>query len=97
MPLVSFTSLEVAITNDNSGNIQLDDPVFAFFCYPPTTSGMKEAGEDPEALLDTYIYSINTCTKNRPKDLHVAVHICRGNYKASPSPVYNFKNITMSS
>jgi methionine synthase II (cobalamin-independent) len=61
--------------------IQIDDPTFAFFCYEPTTAGMKEAGVDPEALLDTYVHSINACTKNRPSDLNVAVHICRGNYR----------------
>ncbi|KAJ3763032.1 hypothetical protein EV360DRAFT_78718 [Lentinula raphanica] len=62
-------------------NIQLDDPTFAFFCYEPTLSGMREAGVDPEKLLDTYIRSINVCTKDRPTDLRIGLHMCRGNYK----------------
>ncbi|KAJ3987764.1 hypothetical protein F5890DRAFT_1623617 [Lentinula detonsa] len=62
-------------------NIQLDDPTFAFFCYEPTVSGMRESGVDPEKLLDTYIRSINVCTQGRPSDLRVGLHMCRGNYK----------------
>ncbi|KAG6870522.1 hypothetical protein C0993_004513, partial [Termitomyces sp. T159_Od127] len=42
---------------------------------------MEEAGVDHEALLDTYIHAINVCTQNRPSDLTVGVHMCRGNFK----------------
>ncbi|KAF9076211.1 hypothetical protein BDP27DRAFT_1211056 [Rhodocollybia butyracea] len=62
-------------------NIQLDDPTFAFFCYDPTIEGMKAEGVDPDALLETYIRSVNVCTKDRPSDLKVGLHMCRGNYK----------------
>ncbi|KAG6873567.1 hypothetical protein C0992_008612 [Termitomyces sp. T32_za158] len=42
---------------------------------------MEEAGVDHEALLDTYIHAINVCTRDRPSDLTVGVHMCRGNFK----------------
>jgi hypothetical protein len=45
-------------------------------------SGMEKAGLDHEALLDTYIRAINVCVKDRPADLTVGVHMCRGNFKA---------------
>lgn len=44
---------------------------------------MREAGVDPEKLLDTYIRSINVCTQGRPSDLRVGLHMCRGNYKVN--------------
>ncbi|KAF5385436.1 hypothetical protein D9757_005342 [Collybiopsis confluens] len=62
-------------------NIQIDDPTFAFFCYEPTLAGMRAEGINPAELLDTYIRAINYCTKDRPKDLRIGLHICRGNYK----------------
>ena len=43
-------------------------------------SGMEKAGVDHEALLDIYIRAINVCVQDRPKDLRVGVHMCRGNF-----------------
>jgi methionine synthase II (cobalamin-independent) len=43
--------------------------------------GMEAAGVDHESLLDTYIRAINVCTKDRPDDLTIGVHMCRGNFK----------------
>lgn len=34
----------------------------------------------PEDLLDKYIKLYNDCLANRPADLHVGVHLCRGNF-----------------
>lgn len=44
-------------------------------------ASMEEAGVDHNALLDTYIRAINVCTRGRPADLTVSLHMCRGNYK----------------
>jgi methionine synthase II (cobalamin-independent) len=65
------------------GHIQLDDPTFCYFCSENMISGMEEAGVDHQALLDTYIRAINVCVKDRPADLQVSVHLCRGNFKVS--------------
>ncbi|KAG6873566.1 hypothetical protein C0992_008618, partial [Termitomyces sp. T32_za158] len=62
-------------------HIQIDDPTFCYFCDDGMISQMEEAGVDHEALLDTYIYAINVCTRDRPSDLTVGVHMCRGNFK----------------
>jgi methionine synthase II (cobalamin-independent) len=46
-------------------------------------SGMQayDPPVDHEALLDTYIRALNACTRDRPSDMIVSVHCCRGNYK----------------
>lgn len=44
-------------------------------------NGMENAGVDHQTLLDTYIRAINVCTRDRPDDLIIGVHMCRGNYK----------------
>ena len=48
-------------------------------------SGMEQAGIDHEQLLDTYIDLYNTILANRPEDLMVGIHTCRGNFKVSVS------------
>ncbi len=62
-------------------NIQFDDPTFAFFCADSTIEGMEEAGVDSEKLFDTYIKLYNDILKNRPAELTIGLHTCRGNYK----------------
>jgi methionine synthase II (cobalamin-independent) len=62
-------------------NIQFDDPTFAFYCADSTLEGMKKAGVDSEKLFDTYIRVYNEILKDRPADLTVGLHTCRGNYK----------------
>jgi len=67
--------------NAFAGHIQFDDPTFCYFCNDEMISGMEKAGVDSNALLDTYIRAINVCTQDRPDDLTVGVHMCRGNFK----------------
>lgn len=45
--------------------------------------GFKDAGEDSDALLDSYIRLYNDCISKRPADMHLGVHICRGNFAYS--------------
>ncbi|KAI0333365.1 UROD/MetE-like protein [Cubamyces sp. BRFM 1775] len=62
-------------------NIQIDDPLLAYFCAESMIKGMEERGIDHEALLDTYIRAYNNCLKNRPADMNVGLHLCRGNFR----------------
>jgi methionine synthase II (cobalamin-independent) len=61
-------------------HIQFDDPTFCYFCSEAMISGMEKAGVDHDALFDTYVRAINICIENRPADLRVGVHMCRGNF-----------------
>ncbi|KIP11392.1 hypothetical protein PHLGIDRAFT_516333 [Phlebiopsis gigantea 11061_1 CR5-6] len=62
-------------------SIQFDDPTFAFLCADSTIEGMKAAGMEWEKLFDTYISVYNDILRERPSDLTVGLHTCRGNYK----------------
>lgn len=44
---------------------------------------MEERGIDHEALLDTYIRAYNDCIKDKPADMTIGLHLCRGNFKVS--------------
>ena len=39
---------------------------------------LKADGINPDELFDMYLKAHNQCLVDRPKDLHVGLHICRG-------------------
>ncbi|KAL2357306.1 hypothetical protein BJ546DRAFT_438579 [Cryomyces antarcticus] len=67
-------------------NVQIDDPNFAYFCSEKMLKGWEEDKENvgtAEDLLDAYIKFHNDCLSKRPADMHVGLHICRGNFVGS--------------
>jgi 5-methyltetrahydropteroyltriglutamate--homocysteine methyltransferase len=63
--------------------IQMDDTNLAYLCDPKMRAGAVERGDDPNDLPRTYAALINAVIDNRPADLTVAVHLCRGNYRST--------------
>ncbi|OQN98241.1 hypothetical protein B0A48_15517 [Cryoendolithus antarcticus] len=61
-------------------NIQIDDPTLAYFCSDEMLDGLRKDGEDPDKLFDTYLQAHNDTLKDRPSDLHIGLHVCRGNF-----------------
>lgn len=64
-------------------NLQIDDPTLAYFCSDEMIESLKAEGEDPEALFARYLKAHNDCISKRPADMHVGLHICRGNFSKS--------------
>jgi 5-methyltetrahydropteroyltriglutamate--homocysteine methyltransferase len=63
--------------------IQLDDTNLAYLCDPKMREAARERGEDPDQLPRTYAALINSVIDNRPSDLTVGIHLCRGNYRST--------------
>ncbi len=63
--------------------IQMDDTNLAYLCDPKMRQGAKDRGDDPDELPRTYAALINSVIENRPEDLRVCVHLCRGNFKST--------------
>jgi len=61
--------------------VQLDEVALAILCDPAARGKVEAGGEDPDRLVDLYIEAINQAVKNRPANMTVGVHVCRGNYK----------------
>lgn len=60
--------------------MQVDDPPMATLCNQKFQAMMKSRGDDPDhALNELYPEIINRAFANRPPDLHLAMHLCRGN------------------
>lgn len=67
-------------------NAQVDDPNLAYFCSESMLEGWKNDPENfqtAEQQLDAYIKFYNECFGKRPKDFHLGIHLCRGNYMGS--------------
>ena len=60
-------------------SIQIDDPQLTYFCNDEFLGGCRVDGEDADALLAMYIKVYNDCLKDKPADLHIGIHLCRGN------------------
>lgn len=63
--------------------LQLDDTNLAYLCDPKMRAAAAERGEDPNELPRTYAALINSVIDNRPDDLLVGIHLCRGNYRST--------------
>jgi len=63
--------------------LQLDDTNLAYLCDPVMRAGAVERGDDPDALPRSYAQLINAAIAERPTDMTVAVHLCRGNYRST--------------
>jgi 5-methyltetrahydropteroyltriglutamate--homocysteine methyltransferase len=60
--------------------LQLDDVSISFLCDPAIREQVRKDGEDPKALPGKYAEVINAIIADRPADLAVTVHTCRGNH-----------------
>lgn len=61
--------------------VQLDEVAIALLCDPTIRDKVKADGNDPDQLVDLYIKAINQAVAERPRDMIVGVHMCRGNFK----------------
>jgi 5-methyltetrahydropteroyltriglutamate--homocysteine methyltransferase len=72
-----------SLYNAGARYIQLDDTNLAYLCDPNMRAGAKERGDDPDELPHAYAELINDAIDNRPDDLTVAIHLCRGNFRSA--------------
>jgi len=63
--------------------LQLDDPNMAYLCDEKMRESVRHIGEDPNQLPRTYARLINECIKDRPANMTVCMHICRGNFRSA--------------
>lgn len=69
--------------------LQIDDTNFTYLCDPKIRNSVKEMGEDPDELTDTYIKLVNDSIRDLPGDVTVAFHMCRGNFGKLASGSYD--------
>ena len=63
--------------------LQMDDIFFAYLCDPKIRAERTAAGEDPDWLIGRYAWMMNEAIKDRPADMKIGMHLCRGNFKST--------------
>jgi 5-methyltetrahydropteroyltriglutamate--homocysteine methyltransferase len=63
--------------------LQLDDVAFAYLCDPKIRESCRKNGDDPDALPLLYADTINRALEDRPADMTIAMHTCRGNFQSA--------------
>jgi 5-methyltetrahydropteroyltriglutamate--homocysteine methyltransferase len=69
------------LANAGARYVQLDEVPLAMLCDPAVREKVKRDGQDPDRLVDLYVDAINQVVANRPQNVVVGVHMCRGNFK----------------
>ena len=63
--------------------LQLDDTVWAYLCSEDQRQQIRERGDSPDELAQTYARVLNKALEDKPKDLIVGLHVCRGNFRST--------------
>jgi 5-methyltetrahydropteroyltriglutamate--homocysteine methyltransferase len=63
--------------------LQLDDTSLAYLNDPSQRAELNARGDDAEHQHLRYIKQINAAIADRPSDLRVTTHMCRGNFRSS--------------
>ncbi len=63
--------------------LQIDEVNFAYLCDPALREQVKARGDDPDKLPRIYADLLNAAISQRPKDMVVTMHLCRGNFQST--------------
>lgn len=63
--------------------LQMDDIFFAYLGDPEQRAERKAMGQDPDWLIDRYAWMLNEAIKDRPDDMVIGMHMCRGNFRST--------------
>ena len=60
--------------------LQIDEVNLAYLCDAELRKQVANIGEDPATLPQTYAKLLNDTIRDRPRDMAVCMHLCRGNF-----------------
>ena len=60
--------------------LQMDDIFFAYLCDPKHREQKRAEGFDPDWLIHRYARVMREAIADRPADMIIAMHLCRGNF-----------------
>jgi 5-methyltetrahydropteroyltriglutamate--homocysteine methyltransferase len=63
--------------------LQMDDIFFAYLCDPKIRADRKAKGENPDWLIGRYAKMMHDAIADRPDDMLIGMHMCRGNFKST--------------
>lgn len=63
--------------------LQMDDIFFAYLCDSKIRAEKKAQGQDPDWLIQQYAKMLHNAIQDRPDDMTIAMHLCRGNFQST--------------
>ncbi len=63
--------------------LQFDDTVWAYLCSQDELKKARERGDNPDGLQEIYARVINYAIAERPADMTITTHVCRGNFRST--------------
>jgi 5-methyltetrahydropteroyltriglutamate--homocysteine methyltransferase len=63
--------------------LQFDDTVWAYLCSQEELKKARERGDNPDGLQEIYSRIINYAIAERPADMTITTHVCRGNFRST--------------
>jgi methionine synthase II (cobalamin-independent) len=63
--------------------LQLDDTAWAMVCDPHEQDESRKRGDDPDKLPAIYARLTNAALKDKPADMAITMHSCRGNFRST--------------
>jgi 5-methyltetrahydropteroyltriglutamate--homocysteine methyltransferase len=75
----AFTRELRALADAGCRYVQIDETAFAKFGDPHVQAALAARGDDWSALVDKYIAVTNRVLAAAPKEIHIGMHLCRGN------------------
>jgi len=63
--------------------LQFDDTVWAYLCSNEQMDMVRARGEDPHRLPAIYARTINRALQEKPADMTITTHVCRGNFRST--------------
>jgi len=63
--------------------VQLDDTNMAYLCDSKQREAARVRGDDPDKLPHLYAKLVNDSIRDRPDNMTIGIHLCRGNFRSS--------------
>lgn len=63
--------------------LQMDDIYFAYLGDEKQREMKRAEGYDPDKLIDSYAWMMHEAIKDRPADMLIGMHMCRGNFRST--------------
>ncbi len=63
--------------------LQMDDIYFAYLGDPKQREMKRAEGFDPDWLIEKYAWMMHEAIKDRPADMLIGMHMCRGNFRST--------------
>jgi len=63
--------------------LQFDDTNLAYLCDPEIRERTAARGDDPDRLTHLYCRLLNNAVRDKPDDMTIGVHLCRGNFRSA--------------